>query len=457
MKHLRNGAIPLLAVLLCLSIAVLQKTSMIPSGVELPQRSATVSVESDALQEIKDDYPPKASFAPEEEEMFDELEGSEEVPEEDSSAEPQEPLQMEVKAEETSDISVEEQEEENSSADTGEEDSSTDLQEMEVPAAELSQEEPEEEDESPLRTLTVDNRNCAVMATVPSEAGLSEDAELLVKQVKADSKQYRSHWKKTEQMLAEDSSLYGADETETVVPEFDSFMLFDISFTENGQEVEPDAPVSVELKLKAKKLVGTENALVLHFDQKNGAEVVENQNVDCDEKGNVTATFESEAFSYYAFVVTRIEKNVLASDGKNYKITMSYGADAGIPKGAELDVSEITQKFSMYEDYVTKTENALGWKTGSASYVRLFDIKIVDQNGKKVEIDAPVDVKIELADKENLEEESVGTQVVHFADGADVPDVVQNVDITDAETAKEGITLSFEASGFSVYAIVDAP
>jgi fibro-slime domain-containing protein len=408
MKHLRNGAIPLLAVLLCLSIAVLQKTSMIPSGVELPQRSATVSVESDALQEIKDDYPPKASFAPEEEEMFDELEGSEEVPEEDSSAEPQEPLQMEVKAEETSDISVEEQ---------------------------------EEEDESPLRTLTVDNRNCAVMATVPSEAGLSEDAELLVKQVKADSKQYRSHWKKTEQMLAEDSSLYGADETETVVPEFDSFMLFDISFTENGQEVEPDAPVSVELKLKAKKLVGTENALVLHFDQKNGAEVVENQNVDCDEKGNVTATFESEAFSYYAFVVTRIEKNVLASDGKNYKITVSYGTDAGIPEHADLAVQEL--KEDAYEDYLART--AVAMDAAGFAYARIFDISIVDSEDSSVtyQPQAPVEVKIELMDAET---EKQPFSVVHFD---------REPEILEADT--DGNKVSFSTDGFSAYAIVQGP
>ena len=36
--------------------------------------------------------------------------------------------------------------------------------------------------------------------------------------------------------------------------------------------------------------------------------------------------------------------------------------------------------------------DALGWENGSASYLRLFDIKIVDESGEKVEIAADLSV-----------------------------------------------------------------
>jgi len=170
-------------------------------------------------------------------------------------------------------------------------------------------------------------------------------------------------------------------------------------------------------------------------------------------------------------VGTVIEKYVLASDGRNYRITATYGPEAGVPEDAQLKVSEILPPesdetiagseepldSSLYDEYVARTEDALGWAEGSASYVRLFDIKITDEYGNKIDIAAPVDVRIELADKDSSEEGLLGTQVVHFADGAEVPDVVQNLSFDETKTESEGMTLSFTAAGFSVYAIVDAP
>ena len=180
---------------------------------------------------------------------------------------------------------------------------------------------------------------------------------------------------------------------------------------------------------------------------------------------------EADGFSAYAIVGTVIEKYVLASDGRNYRITATYGPEAGVPEDAQLKVSEILPPesdetiagseepldSSLYDEYVARTEDALGWAEGSASYVRLFDIKITDEYGNKIDIAAPVDVRIELADKDSSEEGLLGTQVVHFADGAEVPDVVQNLSFDETKTESEGMTLSFTAAGFSVYAIVDAP
>lgn len=148
-----------------------------------------------------------------------------------------------------------------------------------------------------------------------------------------------------------------------------------------------------------------------------------------------------------------IEKNVLASDGHNYKVTVTYGAETGIPEGAELEIEEIlpgdngdASASSVYDEYVAKTENALGMEEGTAGYIRLFDIKIVDKDDHEIKYQpaegTSVDVRIELADAESEE-----LSVVHFADGAEEGDKV------DAET--DGQVVSFEADGFSVYAITD--
>ena len=74
----------------------------------------------------------------------------------------------------------------------------------------------------------------------------------------------------------------------------------------------------------------------------------------------------------------------------------------------------------------------------------------MDENGEKVEIAAPVNVKIELADKENSEKAAANTQVVHFADEADNGDIIDSVQV-------EGSVVRFTAAGFSAYAIVEGP
>ena len=160
-----------------------------------------------------------------------------------------------------------------------------------------------------------------------------------------------------------------------------------------------------------------------------------------------------------------IEKSVLASDGQNYKVSVTYGPDAGVPEGAELAVDEITEESPVsretdgsqktapeYDTYLGKVRDVLELdEAASFEYIRLFDIRIVDGNGQKIEITAPVEVKIELADKEESQE----LNVVHFADGNETGDVLEGIEITGVERFNEGSAVSFEADGFSVYAIVE--
>ena len=89
---------------------------------------------------------------------------------------------------------------------------------------------------------------------------------------------------------------------------------------------------------------------------------------------------------------------MLASDGQNYKVSVTYGPDAGVPEGAELAVDEITEESPVsretdgsqktapeYDTYLGKVRDVLELdEAASFEYIRLFDIRIVDGNGQKI-------------------------------------------------------------------------
>ena len=233
--------------------------------------------------------------------------------------------------------------------------------------------------------------------------------------------------------------------------------VFDISIVKDGEKVEPQG-TTVDVRLALSDAEEDSEFNVVNF--ADGADegcVVENT-VD-----GQTIEFASDGSSVYVIVGTVIEKNVLTTDGKNYHITVTCEADSEIPANADLAVEEILPGENgdantsfvygkTYEEYVSKTENALGMDEGSTGYIRLFDIKIVDQDDPEVKYQpadgSKVDVKIELADAE-----SGSLSVVHFPDGEETPDVIDNAEVTDAEY--NGRVVKFQTDGFSVYAIVD--
>jgi len=212
--------------------------------------------------------------------------------------------------------------------------------------------------------------------------------------------------------------------------------------------------------------------------------------------GILDPEFWADAFSIYALVGTSIEDNILASDGNNYHISVSWEEDVGFPEGSSLSVDEILDE-AVYDQYVQDTAKALGVEAETISYARFFDISILDKEGRKIQPaeGKSVDVRIELA-----EELSDSARAVHFADdgAVDVLDVtlgaketeeVQNVsesgaapedtlesaalegsDTVSSEgsgsaeepasgaeggTAQMKSTVSFAASSFSVYGIVN--
>lgn len=153
-------------------------------------------------------------------------------------------------------------------------------------------------------------------------------------------------------------------------------------------------------------------------------------------------SFTADSFSVYVLAESSLEKSVLTSDGRNFKVRVDYNADARIPVDAQLQVVEL--RAAEYEDYLARTEAALD--ASGFDYARIFDISLLDADGSVIEPAAPLQVAISLLDAEGNDEDF---SVVHFAGEDEEPlEVV-------AET--DGNTVSFETDGFSAYAIVQGP
>lgn len=289
------------------------------------------------------------------------------------------------------------------------------------------------------QTLTTsDGRTYEVSVTYTEEAGLPEDAELVVREVAETDSSFAQVFDRAK--AAATSGYEGA----TVA----NARFFDISLVKDDATLEPLAPVEVNIVMTSG--IGLSDATsVVHFVNSRKVEVVDAEAVaaDGETETGLDVTFTTESFSVFGVVEMTLEKYVLASDGQTYRVTVTYDSEAGVPKGAQLAVEEIEVGSEAYSAHLAQAESALGLDAGSAAYARLFDIKIVDRDGAKIELAAPVDVRVELADYEATTDGTTLTQVVHFADGADAPDVVSGVEA-------DGQVVSFKTSGFSAYAIV---
>lgn len=216
-------------------------------------------------------------------------------------------------------------------------------------------------------------------------------------------------------------------------------------FDAEGNEIEPLVPVTVKMSAQAVRDIS--EPVLVHMSEDDEAQVVSdvamsnsrNEALVGDED---TLIFQAETFSPYAIIeVETLVAGVVTASGDSYVVTVSYSENAEIPEGATLEVSEVTEADEGYDAYVSATEEAVG---ATADYIRLLDISIM-MDGEKIQPAEPVDVKIELADADSEEELSV----VHFADGETEGDVVDN----DTEAVDEGAVVTFEAEGFSLYAI----
>ena len=133
----------------------------------------------------------------------------------------------------------------------------------------------------------------------------------------------------------------------------------------------------------------------------------------------------------------------MTASGESYDISVTYGPEANIPRGAVLEAEEILEGTAAYDNYIEKSLDALSSDevTAEITYARFFDIRIL-YNGVKIEPSAPVEVTIEHADAIRIRDEET-LNMVHFA--AKGIEVIEDVDLSD-----DGKTTVHEQDSFSV-------
>ena len=212
----------------------------------------------------------------------------------------------------------------------------------------------------------------------------------------------------------------------------------DITFFDaDGHEIEPAIPIRVVMTPAATQHA-EEKANVVHVDiAQQTAELIEQ--AEGTEADNSEVVFDADTFTIYAIVYT-VDTYFRSCTGETFRVTMDFDENAGIPQNAELVVEEILEESADYSNLLSQAENALDGNK-QISFVRFFDISIM-ADGKEVQPLASVSMKIQLAD---LPEETTeaDAQVIHFGEQPEV-----------LTTEAAGANVSFEANGFSVYAVV---
>ena len=289
------------------------------------------------------------------------------------------------------------------------------------------------------KTISAFGGTYTVTVSYDRDAGIPDDAWLLVDEVEQGDEDYQLYVDRSNEMIEEGLAI-------------SQIHLFDIKIMTVDGIAEPvdEAQFKVNITFSPDDTEEFDGEVkTIHFGEE------EQTLLEATAEEN-TVEFNTDGFSVFAIIETTIEKTILASDGHNYRITVTYGPEAGIPEGADLDAYEILPEeepvdgVSDFDKYAEKTREVLGSKSDGFEYIRIFDIKIVDEFGDKVEIQAPVSVMIELADKDTDVEAAGRTQLIHCADGAETGEVVEIMTV-------DGNTVSFEAEGFSAYVIVQDP
>ena len=143
-----------------------------------------------------------------------------------------------------------------------------------------------------------------------------------------------------------------------------------------------------------------------------------------------------------------VEEEILTEltfEGPDYTVSVRYGADAELPEGVVLEVSEIPGDSGEYQNYLSQTSAAMeaAGQTDTVVFARFFDIRFL-LDGEALEPAAPVEVTITYAEAVETDEDS-NCQAVHFAEeGTEI------LDVTTQQQEDGSTSFTHTQSGFSV-------
>ncbi len=327
------------------------------------------------------------------------------------------------------------------------------IEEAEKNLKEMEEENPEEAESLEEFSLTDEEHGITIYYN--ADADIPEGAEIRLVDIASDSEDYDYD------KLTSDA----AEALELVPEEIASFKAIDISIIYDGEEIQPKAPVRVEIK--AEKLYENNELYVddvisaVHMKEDEPQVIETTVTNEKEEEGQQeeqreeqkeevttvneaaeTVSFDADGFSVYVLVQPVMQKQVKASDGNVYEITVDYDNASGIPAGAELVVNEILQDSDDYKGYMDECMGELDSSDEEIWFARAFDIYFFNpETEEHYQPSKNVSVSIKLMqDDVNADREM---SVVHFGD---------STEIVDCAVDEEAVT--FGADSFSVYVII---
>ncbi len=226
----------------------------------------------------------------------------------------------------------------------------------------------------------------------------------------------------------------------------------DITFLDaDGEEHQPLLPISVVL-CPEEAPEETHDLAVIHIDGEGNGKAVEEL-----ERSGEEVSFSAESFSTYVYTSV-LMTCVLDSEGNSWKAGVTYDSRAQIPDGAILNVEEIGEDAQDYAEYAASAAELLAVGEGELRAIRLFDISILDADGRPVEPAETVKVSISL-DEPLPADDGCKVGVLHFT--GDEPEFItpefdsgEHEDSAEAVAETAGEVIVFETASFSRYAFV---
>ncbi len=191
-------------------------------------------------------------------------------------------------------------------------------------------------------TLTADGDGYTVSAVFDASSRLPVGVELKVKQVTSDSQDYQNALAKAQAALDGKSLAFAT--------------FFDISFTYQGKEVQPQAPVKVTLQTKD-NLAGQEQALkVVHITSAGKTELINPESVSLTES-QTKVTYTVSSFSVQGLV---LEKTEQSSEATTSNTESSSSETSPSSQGQETSTSATTTEAAENRTLTFVYENAEG-------------------------------------------------------------------------------------------------
>ena len=269
--------------------------------------------------------------------------------------------------------------------------------------------------------LHFEGEDYAVDIAYGSEAGIPENAELAVREIQAGTEEYDTYFRQAQDTVDENK-------------EVNSARFFDITILADGEEIEPAAPVQVNITFAGIPQTDPEDTQLIHYTD-DDATLLEEAEFSSTEEVVDTVQFEAESFSVYGIVGTE----VISGGDETFNITQDgwtvtvHTPEEAFPAGTEMKIAKVT-------DPEVLVKMASAFEDDKVRSIVAVDISFFYE-GEEIEPAKPVEVTL----KSNLlpEEEY---QIVHLKND-------ENAEVIEDATTEEGkaeFTLdSFSAVGAS--------